>query len=221
MEKRRIAIVDYGMGNLFSVSQACEKAGMHAFVSSEIRDITEADAIILPGVGAFGDAMNNLIKLDLTAPIIDHVASGKPFMGICLGMQLLFTESEEFGQHKGLNILEGKICKFPVINTTGTRIKVPQIGWNQVWKPEHRTWENTPFSTLKDGEYMYFVHSYYAVPSDQNNVLCSTNYEDLTYCSGVQKNNIFALQFHPEKSAESGLLLFKEFLKTIEENAAV
>ena len=194
MEKvagHKAVIIDYGMGNLFSVKLACEKVGLEAVISNKPEDILVAAALILPGVGAFGDAMANLKKLGLIEPIKKCIDSGKPFLGVCLGMQLLMTESEEFGKHKGLDIIKGKVKKFPA----GID-KVPQVGWNQI---------------VPSGEYMYFVHSFYCVPEDKSIVLSQTNYAGLDYCSSLQKKNVFACQFHHEKSGKTGLTIYKNF----------
>lgn len=211
---KKIAIIDYGMGNLFSVQHACQHNGLTAFLSSEKEQILNSDAIILPGVGAFGDAMTNLIKLDLIGPITDFIQMNKPLMGICLGMQLLFTESEEFGIHKGLNVLPGYIQKFQQPKLQEKKIKIPQIGWNKIIRPKNREWQNTPFSEIQDEEYMYFIHSLYAVPENNNSILSLTDYDGISYCSSILEKNIFAVQFHPEKSAKDGIQIIKNFAQT-------
>lgn len=202
-----VIIIDYGMGNLFSVAQACKATGINAIITSDKKQILSADALIFPGMGAFGDAMDNLKQLDLIHPIKDFVQSGKPFMGLCLGMQLLLTESEEFGTHKGLDIIEGSVKRFQT-----TEEKVPQIGWNHIQQPTTRSWDKTPFSSVKNNEFMYFVHSYYVIPTDEDVILSYTSYAGTLYCSSVLKKNIFATQFHPEKSAYFGLSIFKNFM---------
>jgi glutamine amidotransferase len=212
---KKVVILDYGMGNLFSVNQVCQSIGLETIITDDKKIIMEADALILPGVGAFGDAMSNLEKHDLVSPIIDFVQSGKPFMGVCLGMQLLFSESEEFGHHKGLDLIKGKIAKFPNISPDNKKIKVPQIAWNQINQPANRTWTDTPFEGLKNGEYMYFVHSYYAIPENEKDILSVTDYEGITYCSSILNNNIFAVQFHPEKSAAYGKTMYSNWAKSI------
>lgn len=204
--ERKALIIDYGMGNLFSVKLACEAVGLGAFISNNKSDISKASALILPGVGAFGDAMANLKKLDLITPIKEFVNSGKPFLGICLGMQLLMSESEEFGNHKGLDIIKGKVIKFPAKSD-----KVPQVGWNQITKSSGKNWSSSPLKGLKNKEYMYFVHSFYCLPKSKEVILSKTNYAELDYCSAFQKGNVFACQFHPEKSGEKGLTIYKNF----------
>ncbi|GBF48816.1 imidazole glycerol phosphate synthase subunit hisH [Leptospira ryugenii] len=206
-------IVDYDMGNLFSVEHACNKVGLPVAISSDPKEILNAPALILPGVGAFADAMQNLMKFNLVEVIRDFAASGKPLMGICLGMQLLFTESEEFGHTKGLGIIDGRVTKFPKISPTGKHLPIPQINWNQIIKPESDSdaWENSPLFQNENGDYMYFIHSFYTIPERQSDILTLTNYEGFEYCSAIHRENVFALQFHPEKSGEKGILIYRSF----------
>jgi imidazole glycerol-phosphate synthase subunit HisH len=206
---KNVVIIDYQLGNLFSVKQACEHLGYKAIISSDPVDLKSADFAILPGVGAFKDAMINLEKLELKKAIYDYIESGKPFMGVCLGLQLLLTESEEFGNTKGLGIIPGKVRKFPVQQINEQTYKVPQIQWNNILAP--CSWEGTPLQSCKTGDYVYFVHSFYAQPDDENYVLSKTVYGNMEYCSAVLKNNVFATQFHPEKSGEYGVNIYKEW----------
>lgn len=211
---KKVAIIDYGMGNLFSVKQACEHAGLNAAISSEFSEILDADAVILSGVGAFGVAMHNLEKLELINPIKNFINSGKPFMGICLGMQLLMSVSEEFGYHKGLNVIKGSVVRFSDTKESN-RIKVPQVGWNQIVRPgfiKEEIWNFAPLRDINNGEVMYFVHSYYVVPEDPKLALSFTKYGDIEYCSSILYKNIFACQFHPEKSGREGLKIYKNWL---------
>ena len=215
---KRVGIVDYQMGNLFSVRHACSFVGLEPEIFSDFRKINAYDALILPGVGAFGEAMHNLRKLDLEKPILDFIALGKPFLGICLGMQLLFGESEEFGTHTGLNVIPGKVIRFPNVNIIGDPVKVPQIGWNQIFPPQEklgRPWEKTSLDNIAAGEFMYFVHSYYAVPNQSEHILTTTTYESITYCSSIIYGNVIATQFHPEKSAQKGLKIYQNWANTI------
>jgi len=206
-----IAIIDYGMGNLRSVSKAFEHLGAQVLVTRDPNKIASASKIVLPGVGAFKDCMKNLEDLDLVDPIVKSIESGKPFLGICLGMQLLFTESEEFGRHKGLNLIPGKVVRFPETapgqkKSEPIKLTVPQIGWNQIEKQK-------PVSYLKgipEGSYVYFVHSYYVVPKDPKTIATTTEY-GVEFASSVQKDNMFATQFHPEKSQAVGLKILKAF----------
>jgi imidazole glycerol-phosphate synthase subunit HisH len=222
-EKPQVAIIDYEMGNLFSVHRACEHVGLHPLITSDIATIMGSDAIILPGVGAFGDAMGNLERLDLIAPLRDFINTGRPFMGICLGMQLVCSQSKEFGVHKGLDIIEGSVVKFPVSNSKGEPLKVPQVGWNHIFRPsdeEQSFWNTTPLKDIRNGEFMYFVHSYYVVPSDKAAVLSVTTYEDTTFCSSVLRGNVFACQFHPEKSADEGMKIYNNWAEIIHKKKA-
>jgi len=213
MSDKKTVIVDYGMGNMFSVRRACEHAGIDAVVASDKNTITKADSVILPGVGAFGNAMENLKKLDLVAPLTDMVASGKPFMGICLGFQLLMSESEEFGCASGLNIIRGSVKKFPVKNSEGA--KIPQIGWNSVLKYPGGDWAGSMLDGVCETDYMYFVHSFYVEPEDSAIKCSRTAYAGIDYCSSISTGNIFGCQFHPEKSAWTGLKVYANFKKKI------
>ena len=218
--RTNVSIVDYEAGNLFSVEHACKTVGLHPVIVNKPEDLIKAEALILPGVGAFEKAMENLHKLDLVQPLRDFVSSGRPFMGICLGMQLLFSESEEFGHHEGLNLIEGTVIKFPTISGTGGKVKVPQIGWNQIFRPSGlgNSWNNSPLSQIINGDFMYFIHSYYASPSNVDDILSVTDYDGIKYCSAVIKENIFATQFHPEKSAKEGIKIYQYWADSVEHN---
>ncbi len=209
----KVALIDYDSGNLFSVKNALEKIGIIVEITNNKETILDADAVILPGVGAFEKAMNNLEKLGLDDAIKEFIETGKPFMGICLGLQLLFTESEEFGVTKGLDIIKGRVEKFPEIYNNN-RIKIPQISWNQI-KKMNLNWEETELKGIKNDEYFYFVHSYYVNPQDKEVILTLTEYEGFEYCSSIKYKNIFATQFHPEKSGEIGLKVFENFKNII------
>lgn len=197
-----IAIVDYGMGNLRSVSKAFEAVGHDAVVTRDPHTISNADRVVLPGVGAFGDCMANLERFDLVQPIRSAIESGKPFLGICLGMQLLFTESEEFGRHRGLNIIAGKVRKF----ASGPALKIPHMGWNQV----HVESSCPVFRDIANDSDWYFVHSYFVDPADAAVAATTTTY-GVPFVSTVWKDNIVACQFHPEKSQAVGLRFIKNF----------
>lgn len=208
---KKIVIIDYQLGNLFSVNQALVNIGLEIKITSDHKDIDDADAIVLPGVGAFQDAMNNLNNMGLTQSIKQFVNSGKPFLGICLGLQLLFKTSEEFGSTEGLGLIDGNVKRFENTDAAGNIIKVPQIAWNKINKVNPHGWDNTPLANTADAEDMYFVHSYYVNPSDAAVTLSETNYGGITYTSSVLKDNIFACQFHPEKSAQEGLKIYKNW----------
>lgn len=206
----KVVIIDYQLGNLFSVRQALHNIGLEVIVSQKAEDIEKADALVLPGVGAFGDAMKSLHKQDLVIPTLDAVAAGKPFLGICLGLQLLFSESEEFGANKGLNLVPGVVKRFNNFNSTGEVVKVPQIAWNEIY-PYKLEWSGTPLDKIKKNEHMYFVHSFYVEPENKDHSLTLTNYSGTEYTSSVFRDNIFACQFHPEKSAENGLEIYRSW----------
>lgn len=197
-----IAIVDYGMGNLRSVWKAFESVGHQAVVTRDPDTIRNADRVVLPGVGAFGDCMANLERFDLVQSIRSAIQSGKPFLGICLGMQLLFTESEEFGVHRGLNIIPGRVRRF----APNPVLKIPHMGWNQV----HVEGSCPLFHHIANDSDWYFVHSYFVDPADPSLAAAATTY-GIPFVSTVWKDNIVACQFHPEKSQSVGLRLIKNF----------
>jgi glutamine amidotransferase len=205
-----IAIVDYGMGNLRSVSKAFEKVGFPAVVTQDSSLIEKADGLVLPGVGAFRKAMENLDHLRLTDTILAFIQSGRPFLGICLGLQLLFSESEEFSLSKGLDVFKGKVIRFPFsvpgVPPVKDSLKVPHMGWNSVRiKRENRALEG-----IQEGTHFYFVHSYFPVPDDPGIVATTTDYGG-EFVSSVGKGNLFACQFHPEKSQSMGLRILQNF----------
>jgi imidazole glycerol-phosphate synthase subunit HisH len=205
----QVAIVDYGMGNIFSVKHACEHVGLKAKVTSSTQDIESAKAIILPGVGAFGDAIKNIEELGLIGVLQDAAASGKPFIGICLGLQLLMEESSEFGKHKGLGIIKGEVISLEDPQLGNQKIKVPQIGWHKIHKASDDLWQKSCLESVKNDAYMYFVHSYCVKPENSETVLTTTQYEGKEFCSSIQKDNVFACQFHPERSGVEGLKVYQ------------
>jgi glutamine amidotransferase len=195
------------MGNLRSVQKGFEKVGFNALVTADPREVEQAERLVLPGVGAFRDCMDNLRQGGFIGPILRHVESGRPFLGICLGLQLLFTESEEFGRHQGLDIIPGKVVRFPAgLRQGDEELKVPHMGWNQI---EIRR-PAPVFKGVKDGVSVYFVHSYYVVPEDETMVATITDY-GIPFCSAVWRDNVMATQFHPEKSQQVGLQILKNF----------
>ncbi|MFO0941411.1 MAG: imidazole glycerol phosphate synthase subunit HisH [Pirellulales bacterium] len=204
----KITIVDYQMGNLRSVQKALEHVGAQAEISSDPDVIRTAEKLILPGVGGFGEAISELRKRDLDQPIIELVRSGKPFLGICLGLQLLFEVGFEGGQHHGLGLIEGSVNRFSGAQyDAGAEFKVPHMGWNQVSVSQ----ANCPlFQGLSESNYFYFVHSYFVEPQDPNVVWLECDYGQ-TFCAAIWRDNVFATQFHPEKSQASGLKLLKNF----------
>lgn len=201
-----MTIVDYGMGNLRSVAKAFERVGVRPRVTQSPREISEAEKLVLPGVGAFGDAVRNLESLRLTEPILGFLKKGRPFLGICLGLQLLFSESEEDGRHRGFGIFPGRIRRFPE-----GPLKVPHIGWNQIKRTAssvQRT-ECPLLEGIPDGSYFYFVHSYYAEPHGEE-IAAETEY-GVPFLSMLWRENLYATQFHPEKSQKQGLKLLENF----------
>lgn len=202
-----IAIIDYGMGNLRSVQKGFEKVGFEAVVTADPKVVLEADKIVLPGVGAFRDCIRNLEEGGFVEPILRVIAEGRPFLGICLGLQLLFTESEEFGLHRGLDIIPGRVVRFPEgMTENGEKLAVPHMGWNQL-----SIKSGSPlFAGIPDGTNVYFVHSYYVKPDDSAVVATTTDY-GMEFCSSICRDNVMATQFHPEKSQEQGLNILKNF----------
>jgi glutamine amidotransferase len=205
-----ITIIDYEMGNLRSVEKAFEKLGHVVRVSSNPEDLLATDKIVLPGVGAFRDCINNLRAGGFVEPLLQHVASGKPLLGICVGMQMLFDESEEFGLHQGLGLVPGKVVRFPSgMEEGGERLKVPHMGWNnlQIKKPA------PIFKDTVDDSFVYFVHSYYCSADNPADVAATCRYGDIEFCAAVWRDNLMATQFHPEKSQAVGLEIFHNFGK--------
>ncbi len=202
-----IAIIDYGMGNLRSVQKGFEKVGFEAVVTDDPNVVLEAEKIVLPGVGAFRDCIRNLEEGGFVEPIHRVVREGRPFLGICLGLQLLFTESEEFGLHKGLDIIPGRVVRFPEgMTENGEKLAVPHMGWNQL----ALCGDSPLYAGVPDGTNVYFVHSYYVQPDDPAVIATTTSY-GIDFCSSIRRDNVMATQFHPEKSQEMGLKILKNF----------
>lgn len=212
--KKKVSIIDYGLGNLFSVKQACETVGLDALITASPEDILTSDMLILPGVGAYGIAMENLEKAQLIPALKAFVATGKPFVGICLGMQLMLTESVEFGQHKGLNLIPGRTKKFEAKSIDNESFAVPQIQWNQLNKSKNVD-KNHFFNFLNDGDYMYFVHSYYCIPEVKSTIVTTTSYAGEEYPSIIQYKNCIGIQFHPEKSGLNGINIYEKLKQLI------
>ena len=199
-----IAIIDYDAGNIKSVEKALQKLGQETIITRDAETILNADKVILPGVGAFGDAMENLRKYHLDQVIYQVVEKGTPFLGICLGLQLLFEKSDESKGIKGLGILEGEVCKIP----ESEGLKIPHMGWNSL----HLQNEGRLYKDIEENSYVYFVHSYYLKAKDNNIVKATTEYSTEIHAS-VEKGNVFACQFHPEKSSDVGLKILKNFVE--------
>lgn len=206
----RTAIVDYGMGNLFSVKRACEHEGMDATITSRGDDLLASEVVILPGVGAFGDAMETLRRLGLVALLREIAESDRWLVGICLGMQLFMQESREFGRHEGLGIIPGDVVQLPN-GAPPQAVKVPQVGWNRAHAA--RPWAGTWLDGMTDGAYLYFVHSFYVRPADPEVVLATTRYGPTTFCSVLQRRRVVACQAHPERSGPAGLRLYRRLVR--------
>lgn len=223
-----IAIIDYGMGNLRSVEKGFLKVGVDVKVTNRAEDVMNSDAVVLPGVGAFKDCMRELTNLDLISAVVEAVKQGKPYLGICLGLQVLFSESEEFGRCRGLGVLRGKVVKFEfgvkgqesgvrsqesektdliTHNSQLSTLKVPHMGWNAL---NIKKDDNPLFAGIPDKSYFYFVHSYYVAPEDASIISTTTDY-GIEFTSSVRKDNVFAVQFHPEKSQALGLQVLRNF----------
>ncbi|MBN2753889.1 MAG: imidazole glycerol phosphate synthase subunit HisH [Candidatus Goldbacteria bacterium] len=203
----RIVIVDYGMGNLHSVSKAFAHIKASVKVSDKPEDIKKASGLVLPGVGAFGDAIKQLKARKLYMPVKEAGKAGKPILGICLGMQLLMAHSEEFGSHKGFGFIKGKVVRF------AGKMKIPHMGWNNIMIQDK---SNPVIKGINDNAEVYFVHSYYTLPEDKKDTLCVTDYAGVKFASAVSRGNIFGFQFHPEKSGEKMLKIYKNFNKFVE-----
>lgn len=202
-----IAVIDYDMGNLHSVCKGLEKAGAIAQVTDSSQDITQADGVVLPGVGSFDPAMQHLQERSLVEPIKDTIASGKPFLGICLGLQILFESSQE-GKEKGLGVIKGEVRRFQ----SEPNLTIPHMGWNSLdlVQSHHPLWHNIPPAT-----YVYFVHSYYVAPTDKNVIAAEVTHGTQTVTAAIAKDNLMAVQFHPEKSSDYGLQMLTNFVEIV------
>jgi glutamine amidotransferase len=206
--QQKIVIIDYGLGNLFSIQQAFLQLGVETVLTNDQQVILDADALILPGVGAFDEAMKNLRRLNLVETIQAFAASQKPILGVCLGLQLLFSKSFEHGEHEGLGLIEGTVEKFPELDPDGNLLRIPHVGWNQIEISD-------PAFSQFDAQHFYFVHSYYVKPADEQVIFSKSTYNGFEFCSAIKTNHIFATQFHPEKSGEFGLSLFKTWIDSL------
>jgi imidazole glycerol-phosphate synthase subunit HisH len=210
-----VTVVDYGSGNLFNIKRAFAAIGVSTNISSSPEDILKADKIVLPGVGAFKTGISHLQKNGMVDALKEFKASGKQIFGICLGMQLLVTQSEENGLHMGLDFIPGKVTRFTPCSSEENRFKIPQICWNTIEQSSvesKNSWESTILSEVKSGAYMYFLHSYFVQVAQEEHCLALTPYGNETFHSAIQKDNVMGCQFHPERSGEQGLSILKSFV---------
>lgn len=217
MPNSDVVIIDYTLGNLYSLTRAFQKIGCEPIISGEKSDIIDARRVVLPGVGAFSAGMQGLQEKDLIDTLKKVVRNGTPILGVCLGMQMLMTESEEGGIHSGLNLIKGNVRRFDPPKERNS-FKVPHYGWSSVSMPnpenrlQENLWQHTVMNDIKNNSYFYFVHSYYVVPDDPSHTIGVTQYGYNTFASVIKKENITACQFHPEISGEVGLCLIKKFV---------
>ena len=207
-----ICIIDYGLGNIFSIKRAISFLGHDAIITNEHIKIKSSDRIILPGVGTFGDCMKKLRIINLDQVLRECAKDNVPILGICLGMQLLFSNSEEFGIHQGLSLIPGSVKKFPPPSPTSVQYKIPHVGWSQVFT-KNKCQELNIFNDVPQGALMYFAHSFYSVPESVEHVLANSEYAGIEFCCAVKNQNVIGVQFHPELSGNEGLKIYDEFLK--------
>ena len=209
----RVIVIDYGLGNLFSVVRALHAVGAAATITSSAEAVRRAERLILPGVGAFGEGMQRLQSGGLIDPLLQALQSGRRLLGICLGMQLLFSESEEFGSYEGLGLIEGRVTRLHETDVAGRRIKVPHVGWSGLNpSPPDERWGSSILRGLTQGDMTYFVHSFAASPAQDADSIAQMSYGGRDYCAVVQRGNIIGCQFHPEKSGEIGLQILRNFV---------
>ncbi|MGH7436776.1 MAG: imidazole glycerol phosphate synthase subunit HisH, partial [Polyangiaceae bacterium] len=204
----KVTVVDYGIGNLHSVVKALRHEGGDVRVESTAAALRDASRLVLPGVGAFGDGMRELTSRGILEPLLDYMRSGRPFLGICLGMQVLLEQSEEFGKHVGLGLVRGVVAELK----KAPGIKIPHVGWNSIQPPTGRSWRGTMLEDVAPGTMVYFVHSFAAAPSLAGDVLCEASYGPNRFAAAIRRENVVGCQFHPEKSGTVGLSMLRRFL---------
>jgi imidazole glycerol-phosphate synthase subunit HisH len=207
-----VTVIDYGIGNLFSVSRALEQCGAQVRVSGDLHDIDAATHLVLPGVGAFADGMQGLRERGMIEPLRRYAASGRPLLGICLGMQMLATVSEEFGEHEGLGLVPGRICPVRSTDLEGRPLKIPHIGWSALSPARDGAWHGTPLAGTPVGAAVYLVHSFHMVPEDPADLLAECRYGGYSVTAAIRRGAVFGCQFHPEKSGPVGLDILKAFV---------
>lgn len=212
MTATSVVVIDYGIGNVFSVLRSLERLDVNGVLTSNPTQIMDADKVILPGVGAFGRAANRLADMGLDRVIHDYVGTGKPFLGICVGMQLLMDVGEEFGQHAGLGIIPGRVRKLPAVDENGNACRIPLIGWTVVEEARPGAWDDTPFSREAGRNAFYFVHGYQAVVTDHAHRIAVHRLGDTEIVSAVRRENVLGVQFHPERSADTGQRFLRDFI---------
>ena len=211
-----IIVIDYDIGNVRSIMNAFRQIGVEPRLSRERDEILQADGVVLPGVGAFAQGMENLNRYCLPEIIDQYVQQDKPLLGICLGMQLMLEESEEFGLTKGLGLIGGRVVKLPVQDPEHE--KLPHVCWNEIQRPLGISWDNSILDGIDVGEDMYFVHSFVAQPEDEGNILSATMYSKYRFVSSIRDNNLYGCQFHPEKSGREGLMIINNFIEICDKN---
>jgi glutamine amidotransferase len=212
----RVLVVDYGVGNLLSVCRAFEACAAAVELSGSAARIAAAERVVLPGVGAFGDCIHELERRGLVRPILDFIASRRPLLGICVGMQMLLEIGEEFGEHAGLAVVLGRVRAIPATGTDGRPHKIPHIGWNELEKPSAAThWDGTILDGIPERSSCYFVHSFTAEPTDARYRLADCSYDGRSVSAALRAGNVYGTQFHPEKSGETGLRILRNFLHVV------
>jgi glutamine amidotransferase len=209
--RTRVAVVDYGLGNILSVTRALEFCGAEVVVTSDPDIILSADRLVLPGVGAFADGMKGMREAKLLEPVAEFAKTERPFLGICLGMQMLLATAEEFGHHEGMGIVPGSVRAIPGTTAEGKPHKIPHIGWNGLWSPQE--WKSTILEGIPQGASVYFVHSFAADPTEAQCLLATADYNGRSITAVIRKGNTYGCQFHPEKSGEVGMQILRNFLK--------
>ncbi len=209
----KVTLVDYGVGNVFSVKRALETVGAEVLLTNKPCDIENSDRLVLPGVGAFAHCMSNLRDHGLIEPLLKFGQSNRPLLGICVGMQMLASVSEEFGLHEGLNLIPGRVAALPSFDKNGALLKIPHVGWAKLQKTQGASWTDSPLGDTLEREYVYMVHSFAFEPENTNHRLAECFYGEHAICAAVQHQKIFGTQFHPEKSGPTGLSILSRFLK--------